>query len=654
VLPGGVEMNGVNATRSVVAVNILNYILENYEVTVELSAKSSTTSRKTARDLSVLIDEMQEGKLSLLILHDVNPAFTLPPPSGFLDALEKVDTVVSCSTVFNETTEVSTFVLPVHSPLESWGDWAPRDGVYGLMQPALRPLGNSKHFADLLIELSRLSGGESSRLSGYESYENYLVDHWKELGQTCEPDQPFEDFWEGALRRGGYFRSPETSPVVLSGKALAIEFQEPTIDTVSMEDPTLLVYPSMVHYDGRGANRPWLQELPEPMVQNVWSTCLELSKATALRMDLQTGDVVRITSTYGELECPAYVSELQYGNAVAIAAGQGHRASGRLGEGTGVNPFELLPFSFDDLSGGAASLAVAAHLERTGRKEAVPTPQAHAHDEGRGIVQAISLASLRGLPTKQQEEVPEKEHQHRDLFAPHEHPKHRWGMVIDLNACTGCSACVVACNAENNIPVVGKQQYLQGREMYWIRVERYFNTHHTGPVHFLPMLCQQCDYAPCEPVCPVFATYHTPEGLNAQVYNRCVGTRYCANNCPYNVRRFNWFTFRFPPPLHLQLNPDVTVREKGVMEKCSFCIQRIFFAQDRAKDEGREVKDGEIVPACAQTCPTQAITFGDLKDPESEVSRKARSPRAYKVLEQLNTKPAITYLKMITRGEEIV
>jgi Fe-S-cluster-containing dehydrogenase component len=284
-------------------------------------------------------------------------------------------------------------------------------------------------------------------------------------------------------------------------------------------------------------------------------------------------------------------------------------------------------------------------ITQTGEKYPLVATAGSDRPHEREIVQTVSLNELQnGLERQPQAEL-------LQMYPAHLYPKHRWGMVIDLNACIGCSACAAACSAENNLPVVGKEQVGKGREMSWIRVERYDAGEIEHPdQHFIPMLCQHCDNAPCEPVCPVYATYHNPEGLNVQVYNRCVGTRYCSNNCPYKVRRFNWSTATWPEPLNLQLNPDVTVREMGVMEKCTFCVQRIRNGELTAKQADRKIHDGEIVPACAQTCPTRAIIFGDLDDPEAEVTKSAKDPRRYHVLEELNTKPAVTYLKKVKPG----
>jgi molybdopterin-containing oxidoreductase family iron-sulfur binding subunit len=665
ILPGGLESNGTNATENTISVNLLNYYLGNYGKTIDIPSKNPYPNRNSTKGFSQLIEKMAGGEIKVIMFYNINPVYSIPPSSGILDAIKEVETVVTCSSTHNETTDISDYVLPVHSPLESWGDYTPTEGIYGLMQPMIRPLGDSKHFGDVLLGLSELIGLESSKLSKHRTYYEFVVNIWKDLARTLQPESSFRDFWENTLRRGGFFKARETSPVKLSEKAYIIDCKEPLIEgpgeieidhsqkDLTAQGATLIVYPSMIHYDGRGANRPWLQELQDPLHQRVWGSYIEVSRQIADNMDLKKGDVLKVTSPYGTFESPHYVSNLSYENVIAVATGQGHNGYGRFAKGIGVNPVELLPFSFDELSGQGVYLSVHVTLEKAGRRVEVPSPEGHPYDEDRGIAQTIGLTSLRNLTSEEQNKPPHRDHEFKELLNPHDHPKHRWGMVIDLNACIGCGACVVACYAENNISVVGEKQYLKGREMTWIRIERYYDKSQPGNIRFIPIPCQHCDNAPCEPVCPVYATYHTPEGLNAQIYNRCVGTRYCANNCPYNVRRYNWYTYKFSQPLNLQLNPDVTVRSKGVMEKCTFCVQRIVMAKNRAKDENRGLRDGEIIPACGQTCPTRAITFGDLNDPDTDVSVKARSARGYRILEQLNTKPAITYLKKITRGDGI-
>jgi molybdopterin-containing oxidoreductase family iron-sulfur binding subunit len=393
------------------------------------------------------------------------------------------------------------------------------------------------------------------------------------------------------------------------------------------------------------ANRPWLQELPDALTEIVWDSWLEIHPVDAKRLRVKTGDLLRMESSFGHVELPARLSRGVRPGTVAVPVGQGHSEFGRYADGRGANPIPLLSPEPEAISGGLPWISTRVLLTQTGRHHPLVSTEGSDRPHDREIIQTISLAQL-------QSGRHPKAHPHLlQLYPEHPHPEHRWGMAIDLNACIGCNACVTACYAENNIPVMGKEQVARGREMSWITIQRVnVGGSHKPNDHFIPMLCQHCDYAPCEPVCPVYATYHNPGGLNVQVYNRCVGTRYCSNNCPYKVRRFNWFTAEWPEPLHLQLNPDVTVRTMGVMEKCTFCVQRIQTGKLTAKAEKRPVRDGEITPACAQTCPSRAIIFGDLNDAESEVSKLSRNARRYRVLEDLNTQPAITYLKKITIG----
>jgi molybdopterin-containing oxidoreductase family iron-sulfur binding subunit len=440
------------------------------------------------------------------------------------------------------------------------------------------------------------------------------------------------------------------APVAVTAKAAA-----PAPAPAALEGDAagfaLLPYPSLRFYDGRGASRAWLQETPDTMTQAVWDAWVEVPAAAAAKLGIAQGDVVRVTSPHGAIELPAYVSPTLHPQAVAIPIGHRyapyHVPRYTAAPPTPLNPLALLAPGAEAASGGPTFLGVRVTLARTGARRALAILQATHDQDEREIARHVDLRAAREQALRGKA-PPEP---HVSLYADQRYPGYRWGLAIDLDACVGCQACVVACQAENNVAVVGKAQAAYGRQLHWIRIERWAEGAAGHPAQtFLPMLCQHCEIAPCEPVCPVFAAYRTEEGLNGQVYNRCVGTRYCGNNCPYHVRRFNWFESEFPAPLEVQLNPDVTVRQLGVMEKCTMCIQRIVAGKDHARDAKRPVKDGDILTACQQTCPTQAITFGNLKDEKSSVARAAHVPRAYHVLDELGTRPSVTYLKKVVRG----
>jgi molybdopterin-containing oxidoreductase family iron-sulfur binding subunit len=614
-----------------VAANLLNYITGNIGGTVQFGPASAYDKASPCSDVLNLVKDIRAGTIETLLVYEANPAYSLPPASGSKDALAVVPFMASFSSVMDETTELADLILPSHTPLESWGDHSPREGVFGLMQPAMNPVFQTKPIGDILLAVAQKVGGKASEAHPWPNFYEYLRDAWKGRGSRVK-GQDYEEFWQRSLQQGGAWESVPVKPVKLSPEALKADFS--AASSGPEDGISLLVYPSSRYYDGRGANKLWLHETPDPMTQVVWDSWVEINPDTANRLGIRPGHLVQVATPQGSIEAPAYLYPGIHPEAVAIPMGLGHTAGGEAATGKGVNPFLLLSPEANPL--------VKATLAPTGQSYRLVSPQGSDTQEGRGIAQAVLLVDL----DREAEPKGPEPHRPPPMYKPHVHPKHRWGMVIDLDRCTGCGACIAACYAENNIAVVGKEQITKRRQMAWIWIERFLET--DGSVRFLPMLCQQCDFAPCEPVCPVFAAYHTPEGLNAQVYNRCVGTRYCANNCPYKVRRFNWFEPVWREPLNWQLNPDVTPREKGVMEKCNFCVQRIAAGKDRAKDEGREVRDGEIIPACAQTCPSGAIVFGDLKDPRSLVSRLSGDKRRYRVLEGLNTEPAITYLKKVT------
>ncbi|MGH7726456.1 MAG: molybdopterin-dependent oxidoreductase [Candidatus Eiseniibacteriota bacterium] len=681
---GGIGAQGPRATQAVVAANVLTSVAGGLGSTIHFGRTLTLGRTNSAREVAGAVENMNAGGVGVLLVHGTDPAHSLPAALGFAEAAKKVPFKVSFSSYGDDTAQLCDLLLPDTHPLESWGDSEAWSGVRALLQPGMRPipLFKSQSTPDVLLKGAQAMGRGQGMLAS-STWLDALKGAWTNAGKS----------WDDALRDGGAFATPaKVAPAALAGGvgAGALDFAPPAVEA-GTDDLTLVVYPSMNLYDGRGANRPWLQELPDPMTKVVWDTWVELHPDTARKLGLKRGDRVTLTTAAGKIEVPVYDYPGIRPDVMAVPTGNGHKAYGRYAKDCGANALHVLPASYDEASGGLAYASVRGALAKTGTKRVFawmggdPYTGGQANQMGRGIARTIALTELKGeAPGSHQggghgtpgatnghgggahggEEmhrpgyalspVPPDPIKQAAKEAPNSayalHAKHKWAMAIDLNSCNGCQACVLACSAENNVAWVGKEQVERGREMMWIRLERYWEmTDGRIEVRHIPMMCQHCGAAPCESVCPVYATYHNPEGLNAMIYNRCVGTRYCSNNCPYKVRSFNWFDYSFPEPFNWQLNPDVTVRSKGVMEKCTFCVQRIRVAKDHAKDEGRSVRDGEVRTACQQTCPSQAIVFGDVMDPESEISKVVKGARGYHALGDLNTYPSVTYLKKVSR-----
>jgi molybdopterin-containing oxidoreductase family iron-sulfur binding subunit len=635
-IPPGIESQGPDAAAAHQAVALLNETLGAVGRTVHNDDGPANGTTASFADMQALIARMSGGQVQTLIVSGCNPSFTLPESTGFRTATQSVQNVISISSHMTETATASSWVLPCNHDLESWNDADLGGGTMALGQPAMLPIFDTRQREDILLAAARAAGQEL----GAPDYATYLRNVWL-------PQVGGENGWLDALRRGGAtFAAVDAAPD--AGDATTdggiVQFSQG-----AGSGTQLVVYPTVQYYDGRGANRSWMQELPDPVTQAVWTTWVEMHPDMAEQLGVRQGDVVRVESSAGAIEAPAYVYEAIRADTVAVPIGQGHWAYGRNAAGRGANPLDLLAPTADAGSGALAFAGTSVTVTPTGTRGRLVITQGSHDDLGREIAEIVNVEdALHEIEAHDVDLVAMVEAAHdSDPASPY-----RWGMVIDLNSCTGCGACVTACYAENNIPTVGEELVAQRREMSWMRVHSFHERTDDGGFQTVhqPMLCQHCGDAPCEPVCPVYATYHNGEGLNVQVYNRCVGTRYCSNNCPYKVRRFNWFTYEFDYPLNLQLNPDVTVREKGVMDKCTFCVQRINSARLDAKDENRTVEDGEVQTACSQGCPTQAITFGNLKDPSSAVSRKAKSARGYHSFDELGVRPAITYLEDVTHA----
>lgn len=641
-------------------VNRIHQHLGAYGMTVDL-ARPSRQREGSDSELARLLDELREGSVDALFVAGVNPVYDLSGGADLATVIDRVPLVVSFATHADETSAHAGFVCPDHHFLEAWRDHEPVDGIVAVSQPAIAPLHATR---SLLESLEAWQGGARS---AYEIIREAWI---AEVAPRAGVAERADRVWNQTLSRG-FLELPASPAVPVWNDA---EWGAPLDPSLVGDAMTLVLYPSVGMLDGRHAHNPWLYELPDPVTKVTWDNYASLSPATARKLAVKEGQVVKLESGGTIAMLPAHVQPGQHDDVVAVAVGYGRSGTERFaltgpqwiyrrtlqkeGEPVGTRVSDLGRFA-----AGARSLSVAG-VTVTTTPETRPLAATQMHHslhvpehlnptpgDKRPIVQETTLAAWKADPSAG---TPDAHHFDADLWKEHPYDGHRWGMAIDLSACTGCSGCVISCQAENNVPVVGRDEVLRQREMHWLRIDRYYSETDDG-VEMVqqPMMCVHCENASCESVCPVAATVHSSEGLNQQVYNRCVGTRYCANNCVYKVRRFNWFDYPREDRLqNMVLNPDVSVRTRGVMEKCSMCVQRIEYAKIEAKRRGVPLADGDAKTACEQSCPANAIVFGDLNDPGSRVAKAQKDPRFYVVLDELNLRPAIGYKRLVrNRGD---
>lgn len=657
---------GSNDVATQVLVNAINAALGSYGTTIDLDNYSNQYVGNDAQ-FTEFLGELKAGVVGAVLFLDANPVYDYHNAPELVNALAKVRLKLSFSDHKDETAAICNVIAPNHHYLESWGDDNIKEGYYTIVQPTINPVYNTRQ-----AEQSLMVWSENEIPDYYTYVRNIWEGNFLALGGLSG-----QAGWETVLQNG--FISVPTAPAVAYSFTQDVNAVAGTIVAHSAQIAAgdnkmeIQLYQSAAMLDGKRANNPWLQELPDPVSKVTWDNFAAISHTDLKKLNLAEGDVISIDVNNKTIALPVLLQPGQAEGTISIALGYGRTAAGPVGDNVGKNAYP-----FCALRNGTVQTTNVGTVTATGDNIELAQTQTHHSYEGRNVIRETTLKDY--LKDPHSGSGHGEHHKTYSLWNEYERPVYNWVMAIDLNACTGCGACVVACNAENNVPVVGRDEVRRRREMHWIRIDRYYsfndggksvtkekeiahldNMNNVSVVH-QPMLCQHCDHAPCETVCPVLATVHSSEGLNHMAYNRCVGTRYCANNCPYKVRRFNWFNYwndsRFDNYLsnehtQLVLNPDVTTRFRGVMEKCSMCIQRIQLGKLQAKLEKRPVADGDIKMACQQTCSANAIIFGNANDPESEVSKALKSERTYYVLEELNVQPGIGYQVKVRNVAEL-
>jgi len=639
---------GSNDTNTQLLVNAINQLLGNYGKTIDTNVHLKIKQGMDS-EMADAIKDMATGNTKGIITWNVNPVYDYPGDKVFQNAYNNTKFRVSIATSKNETAAESTIICPDNHYLESWNDAEIKTGHYSLAQPTISPLFNTRQGAESLLKWAGID----------TDYHTFVQQQWNLNQFTQSGDLTFNHFWNQKLH-DGVFVSDKSENISLAFNQGSVQNALSNTSAPEQSNIELEFYEKVGIGNGQHTNNPWLQELPDPVTKICWDNYACISPRLAKEKDLEDGDLIRINNK----PIPVAIQPGQEYKTISVAIGYGRQVTGKTAEEVGINVYPFIPTS----NGNRKKFTTIDGIEKTGFKHPLAKTQSHHSMEGRAIIREATLKEYKSNPAAGNELHEKIESHHKTLYEKHEFPGHHWGMAVDLNTCTGCNACVVGCSAENNVPVVGKKQVLMAREMHWIRIDRYYNGDENNPsVVRQPVMCQHCDNAPCENVCPVAATTHSNEGINQMAYNRCIGTRYCNNNCPYKVRRFNYYDYTGADALpgntidpanmtmdlkRMVLNPDVTIRAKGVIEKCSFCVQRIQEKKLDAKLENRRLTDGEIKPACAQACPADAIVFGDLNDENSKISKYFKDKRSYHLLEELHTLPSVGYLTKITNKQE--